>query len=286
MSSEIHRRAAPAPRSFNQEFAARVQELLEPTEAVTPIQAIAAAVTCAALSVLAAPATSERLLERTRALLGEAIGDQWVPLAAELRAARTLCYDEQGNELYVTVSEAARRLGVHRSTIYRWLGDPERALSQEHDYPEFTPDRIAVSRLDTLRRDLRDDAERASLQRQLLNDLPQWTDRTRDRLIEELQAIEEPLTASVIHRFSLGAREEIPPSTIRRWPRAGVSHQLRGRPANVFSAEVVAEQLAARMARTRRRQFEDPPSVATLRRLARELPPTAPAEDVELPLRP
>lgn len=271
--SEKVQRPAPAPRQHDAGFAQRVEALLEGIPPDSAPQRLADALACAALSVLASPELSSRLVARTKQLLrGQISSAEWSSVRDDLRRSRTLCYDEGGRETHVTVEEAARRLAVNRSTVRRWLDDPEQYFSYVHDDHDLVPDRIPVARLAAFQAERAEKKERVVLRERLLEDLPSFEARTAQSYLNDLSRMEEPLTVRVIQNFADHQGLEVSPSTIRRWPSAGAIPRQRGRPAKFFAHQEVADQLARRKARERRSQIASPTVlIQTLRRLDGEV---------------
>jgi transposase len=223
---------------------------------------------------LAAPATHVRLVRRIGSLLGELLTqEQLRELGRDLDLARSLCYDDgpANAPTFLTVSEAARRLRVHRTTVYRWLSDADKGFAQQED-SDLGPDRIAVRVVRGMERRLAERVERDELLDALKAGYELYQlDRER-RFGEALkQEQRDQLPAQEILAFAYRQGFEIGYGTLRRWKAAGREKVGRGRPTKLYTKDEVARGLAQASLRQHKKEVEARGTLLeTLRRLASE----------------
>jgi hypothetical protein len=245
-------------------------------------QRVVSAVRCATLAVLARPEVHRRLVRRLRALLEPSLPRASIrDICSAVSRARTLAY-ESGQETHLTVSEAARRLGVARSTVYRWLGDPETFLSPMHDDPELGPDRVPIATVNQMKRSVAEKTEIDQLREYLEADLPNYEQRVHLKLMQRLESLDGPLIVREIHRVALDENIPVSEATVRRTQAVRVDRSRRGRPRKIYGPEAVS-RLLARQARRQRAKLIHSAStpLQTLRRLSTEIPaPAVPSDDM------
>lgn len=264
-----------AERQHVSKFAAAVRDELAGVRPDTAEEILQSAVRCAALAILARPEVHDKLMRRLRSLLQTSLDRARLKrLIRFVSFSRSLVYEE-GQEAYLTVSEAARRLGVARSTVYRWIGNSDMQFSPVHDDPDLGPDRIPVASFRSLVKTIAEKGEMDDLKKVLTADLPAYEVRIRHEIKERLREHSGPLTVKDLQRAAEIKGIRVSDATIRRWPAESASRSRRGRPPKSYSIETAADRLAKMARKQRARVIRSSTTLLqTLRRLRSEIPGT------------
>ncbi len=263
-------KAVPRVRQFDAELAALVEALAGGLPDTRP-ERLVQALCCAAVAVHAQPPVARRLASRLQLLLADELTPQDIgAVLRTVRRAREMTYTE-GQETHLTVREAARRLGVARSTVYRWLDTPGLNLSWEHDDPRIAQRRITIGtfqRMKTLRHEW---SEADDLRSELLGSIARYEAERIELLHQRLTAAGGLLTVEAVCEHAGRERISVSKATVRRWPAIDIDRTFRGRPRRVYDASEVAKRLAALDCKNYERMIRaESTPVQTLRRLKKE----------------